>query len=148
MPRSVRFAVLTLGLAAAVQSGLLVAWGLGRDLGWLHGLEGTALLAVILLGLVRASRIAWLWGRVLGFTLAGALVIAIVLRAQLVGVEPLPATLVVAGVALPLAVQALALGHRSAFEWFGLVCPSCGRPTGRGDPLMWSARCGRCGAAF
>lgn len=148
MPRSVRFAVVALGLAAGVQSALLLAWALGRDLGWLRGLVATGLLAVILLGLVRASRLAWLWGRLLGFVLAVGLVAAVAFRARLVGVEPLPAVLVLAGVALPLAVQALALGHRTAFEWFGLLCPSCGAPTRRGDLLMWAARCRRCGAAF
>lgn len=148
MPSSVRFAVTALGLAAAVQSGLLVAWALGRDLGWLHGLAATALLALILLGLLRASRLAWRWGRILGWALAAALLLALALRARLVGVDPLPAVLVIAGVALPLAAQALALGRPTAFEWFGLVCPRCGAATGRGDLLMWAARCERCGAAF
>jgi hypothetical protein len=148
MPPSVRFAVLALGLAAGVLSGLLVAWALGRDLGWLRGLAGCALLALILAGLVRASRLAWLWARILGFALAALLVAALVLRARLVGIDPLPAVLVLAGVVLPLLAHAFALGHRTAFEWFGLVCPRCGATTGRGDLLMWAARCERCGAAF
>ncbi len=148
MPKSVRFAVVALGLAAAVQSGLLVAWAFGRDLGWLRGLLGCALLAVVLTGLVRASRLAWRWGRILGFALAAGLVLALVLRARLVGIDPLPAVLLLAGVALPLLAHALALGHRTAFEWFGLVCPRCGATTGRGDLLMWAARCERCGAGF
>lgn len=148
MPTSVRFAALALGLAVAVQSGLLVAWALGRDLGWLHGLGATALLSLVALGLLRASRIAWRWGRRLGFALAAGLVVALILRARADGVERLPAALLLAGVALPLAAQALALGRRTAFEWFGLVCPRCGAATARGDVLMWSARCGRCGAGF
>lgn len=148
MPRSVRFAVAALGLAAAVLSGLLVAWALGRDLGWLPGLAASALLAVILLGLLRASRLAWRWARILGFALAGGMAVAVALRARLSSLEPLAAVVVLAGVALPLAALSLALGRPTAFEWFGLVCPRCGATTGRGDPLMWSARCRRCGAGF
>jgi hypothetical protein len=148
MPRSVRFAVGALGLAAAMLSGLLVAWGLGRDLGWLNGLVASALLAVILLGLLRASRLAWLWARILGYALAAGMAVTVGVRAQVAGVDLLPALLLLAGVALPLAAHSLALGHRTAFEWFGLVCPRCGATTGRGDLLMWSARCERCGAGF
>lgn len=148
MPPSVRFAVLALGLAAGVLSGLLVAWALGRDPGWLHGLAGSGLLGVILLGLVRASRLAWLWARILGYALAAVLLAALILRVHMGDVEPLPAALLVTGVALPLAAHSLALGRPAAFEWFGLVCPRCGATTGRSDLFMWAARCERCGAAF
>ncbi len=148
MPWSVRIAVLALAMAAAIQAGLVIGYGLAVDIGWLKGLFASALFAVLLVGLTRASRLAWLWGRYLGFLLSGGVVIGLALQARLGGLMVLPAVLLGAGVALPLAAHSLALGHRSAYEWFGLVCPSCGATTGRGDLLMWSARCGKCGAAF
>jgi hypothetical protein len=148
MPWSVRFAALALALAGAVQAGVIVVLGVARDLGWLNWLFASAIFALLLVGMLRASRLAWLWGRHLGFLVGAGLAIAVAVPAVRTGVDPLPAALLLAGVALPLLVHSLALGHHTAFEWFGLVCPNCGATTSRGDLLMWTARCRRCGAGF
>jgi hypothetical protein len=148
MPWSVRVAAGALVLAVAVQVALVVAFGAARDVGWLRGVLAAAVLGLLLAGLLRASRLAWLWGRYLGFLLAGAILIGLAIQAGAGGVPPGPGALLLGGIAAPLAAASVALGRRSAFEWFGLICPSCGASTGRGDLLMWTARCKQCGTGF
>jgi hypothetical protein len=148
MPWSVRIAAGGLVLAVAVQVALVVTFGAARDVGWFRPGLALAVLGLLLAGLLRASRLAWLWGRHLGFLLAGAVLVGLVLQARSDGVPAAAAALLMGGIAAPLATVSVALGRRSAFEWFGLVCPSCGASTGRGDLLMWTARCRQCGTGF
>jgi hypothetical protein len=105
-----------------------------------------AVFVLLLAGLVARRRVAWLWGRYLGFFL-----FTVALLAVLVGGGRLPPEQLAAvglGFAGPLLAASVALGRRSALAWFGLVCPGCDLPSTKGDVLMRRVRCARCGSTF
>ncbi len=102
--------------------------------------------ALLLAGVLTRRRIAWLWGRYLGFFLFGVALAGVLVNAGRLGGPGVAA--IVLGFATPLLVASLALGRLSALAWFRLVCPGCDLPSTRGDVLMRSVRCARCGSTF
>jgi len=149
MPWSVRIAAAAVALAVlALGTGVVlvleapeIRWAQAAQLGLYAALFG-----VLLAGILTRRRVAWLWGRFLGFFLfavglAGVLANASRMRG------PEVAALVL-GFAGPMLAASLALGRRSAHEWFGLLCPSCGAASSRGDLLLRKVRCRECGETF
>ncbi len=143
-PPSVWIAVAAL-VAVAVQATVaLVSAGSG-DAGWAMYAFGGVLWVLLIAGLLRRSRLAWLWGRYLTLVLAlmlTAMVAAGAVRHQLAVRQ---VALALLGLALPLFIATLALGRRAAFDFFGLVCPVCAARTTLGaDFLFRQARCRTC----
>ncbi len=149
MPWSVRIATGAVALVVVVVLGALaIVWRAGNvpraELVQLALYAGV--FALLLAGLVARRRVAWLWGRYLGFFLFAVAVLAVVLGGGRLPPEQLAA--IGLGFAGPLLAASLALGRRSALAWFGLVCPGCDLPSTRGDVLMRHVRCARCGSTF
>ena len=146
IPGSVWLAASALGVVIAVQAALVLLLVRGGQVGPGHFAFAAVTAIALLAGLLRGARLAWLWGRYLALFLA-----ALVLARAAVAVVHREAdawltAAVVAGVALPLVVAALALLRPSAFSFFGLVCPACGKQTRRpADLLFRHAQCGSCG---
>jgi hypothetical protein len=144
-PASVLAATAALLVVAAVQIALVLAGGRER-VNALQAALGIALVALLALGLLRGKRLAWLWGRYLGLFLAAAVVFGLVQHWRETSV--LGVAILAGGLAAPPLLMSLWLGRRSAHEWFGLVCPSCGTMSGRGDLLLRKVRCPQCGTRF
>ncbi len=149
MPWSVRIATAAVALVVVVVLGALaIVWRAGNvrraELVQLALYAGV--FALLLAGLVARRRVAWLWGRYLGFFLFAVVVLAVVLGGGRLPPEQLAA--IGLGFAGPLLAASLALGRRSALAWFGLVCPGCDLPSTKGDVLMRRVRCARCGSTF
>jgi hypothetical protein len=144
-PPSIHAASLSLLLAISVMAG--AAWLVAgqSQVGLTQYVILGGLFGLLLVGMVRAYRLAWLWGRYLTFVLA-LLVLVIVGGGLLKGGVALGyAALLLLGLAAPLFAVSLALGRRSALEWFDLVCPQCGTAAARGkDFLFKQARCAKC----
>ena len=101
--------------------------------------------ALLMAGLARGARLAWLWGRWLTLLLAVVMAAAIVAGAVRGELGPATIASALGGIALPLLVAGLALGRPSAFAFFDLVCPTCDARTGLGADLLFrQARCRRC----
>jgi hypothetical protein len=146
IPASVWLATTALGVVVAVQAALALALVRGGRVGAGHFAFAAVLAVLLLAGLLRGARLAWLWGRYLALFLAAIVAaraaVAVLHRESDVWLT----TLVVGGVALPLLVAALALLRPSAFSFYRLVCPACGKETRRpADLLFRHARCGACG---
>ncbi len=105
-----------------------------------------ALFAVLLAGILTRRRVAWLWGRFLGFFLFAVALVGVLANASRMRAPEVAALAL--GFAGPMLAVSLAFGRRSAQEWFGLVCPSCATPSSRGDLLLRKVRCPRCGGTF
>ncbi|BDG04505.1 zinc-ribbon domain-containing protein [Anaeromyxobacter oryzae] len=146
LPASVATAVAALLLVTAIQVAAVVALGLQQQVGRPQALFSAALVVLLVTGLVRRWRLAWLWGRYLPIFLA--IVIAGVLLWSWRSLPPLKLALGLLLFAVPLGVAGVALGRPTAFEWFRLVCPECGARSGRGDLLLRNVRCPRCGDVF
>ena len=127
-----------------VQAALSLVLGRPGRLGWAMWAFAGWVWALLAMGLLRGSRLAWLWGRYLTLVLAASLVARVVVglarREFEFGVLAVSLTL-----AVPLIVTGFALGRPSAYAYYGLVCPACGSRTGLGaDFLFQKARCRRC----
>jgi hypothetical protein len=144
-PLSVLGAIAALIVVAVVQVAIVLARGREQVSGAQVAL-GVALVALLALGLVAGKRLAWLWGRYLGFFLAAALVFGLVQHWRETSVEGV--AILLGGLAGPLVLMSLWLGRQSAHAWFNLVCPECGATTGRGDLLLRKVRCPKCGNEF
>jgi hypothetical protein len=144
MPRSVRVAAAACALVVLVQLALLAFLVAQGQPGWPQSLVTVGALGLLLAGLVRRWRLAWLWGRFLGFFLA-ALLAAFAFAEWRAGSPPAVIAILLPGIALPLLVMSLALGLPGAPAWFGLTCPSCGATAARGvDLLFRKVRCRAC----
>ncbi len=149
MPWSVRVAIAAVGLVVVV---VLVALVLGLRSRSVGGVEAAQLalyaaaFAALLAGLTARRRVAWLWGRYLGFFLFAVALAGVLANARRLGV--LEVVTIALAFAAPLLAASLALGRLSALAWFGLVCPGCDLPSTRGDVLMRRVRCARCGSTF
>ena len=149
MPWSVRIAAAAVALAVlALATGVVlvlaapeIRWAQAAQLGLYAALFG-----VLLAGLLTRRRVAWLWGRFLGFFLFAVALAGVLANASRMRVPEVAA--LVLGFAGPMLAASLALGRRSAHEWFGLVCPSCGATSSRGDLLLRKVRCRSCGETF
>jgi hypothetical protein len=147
MPWSVRVAIASLAVFIAVQTTIALPVVRAGQLGWAQSLLPAVLLLLLLGGLLRGSRLAWLWGRYLGFVLAAFVVVIVIATWR--GTPAVAKAILLVGLALPVAGMSVALGRPSAFGWFRLVCPECGARTSRGaDFLFRQARCRSCGQTF
>ena len=139
-------ATAALGVVTAVQAALALLLARGGQVGWGQFLFAAVLAVLLLAGLVRGSRLAWMWGRWLSLFLA-ALVLARAVLAVIRG-ESVPwlTAVVVGGMAAPLLAAGIALARPSAIAFYGLVCPLCDSPTRlAADFLFRKARCRACG---
>jgi hypothetical protein len=146
MPGSVRLAIAALVFVAAAQVAAVLYLGVQQQIGRPQALFGAALLVLLVVGLARRWRLAWLWGRYLGLFLA--IVLAGILAWSWRALAPAQLALGLLLFPVPLAVVGVALGRRSAFSWFRLVCPVCAARSGRGDLLLRQVRCPTCGTSF
>ena len=144
-PASVWIAVTALCVVTAFQIVLALVFARPGQIGWgMYAFAGL-LWALLVSGLLRGSRLAWLWGRYLGLVLGGVLTGALLFAAfrRELGVAVASAALL--GMAAPLFVTVLALGRRSAYAFFDLVCPVCAARTGLAADMMFRrARCRSC----
>jgi hypothetical protein len=149
VPLAVKLAAGAVGIAVAVQAALALLLADTRQAGWaMWGFAGL-LWTLILVGLLRRSRLAWLWGRYLTIILGAVLVVTTVSRylEHAIGVELL--AIYTLGLGAPLLAAGLALGRPSVYPFYGLVCPTCGASTGLGDDLLFRrARCRKCKAVW
>ncbi len=145
MPPSVIVALVAIGAVVAIQ--IVLAVRLGRaSVGWASYASSGLIAAMLLYGLTRRSRLAWLWGRWLSLMLAAA--VAARFGLALFHREITPSAFAFAAVVLvaPLLAAGLALQRPSAYRYFDLVCPVCGTRTGMGADLLFrKARCRACG---
>ena len=149
MPWSVRLAAAAVALVVLVlATGVVlllrmpeIPWGQVAQLALY-----AALFAVLLAGIVTRRRVAWLWGRFLGFFVFAVALVGVLANAARIRAPEVAA--LVLGFAGPMLAVSLAFGRRSAKEWFGLVCPSCGTASSRGDLLLRKVRCPTCGETF
>jgi hypothetical protein len=144
-PPSVWVATCALGLVVAVQVVLAIRFGRAADLGPFTSAFAVILWTLLLAGLLRGARLAWLWGRYLTPILAVVIASALAVAAVRGGTRLAVVALAFAGLVLPLAVASVALGRRSAYGYFDLVCPACATRSGFGaDFLFRQARCRKC----
>jgi hypothetical protein len=143
-PSSIHIASLALLLAISVQAGLAFQLASWSSVGLAQYLFAAAVFGLLVWGIARGYRLAWLWGRYLSFFLA--LLMLGVVAASLRGpVAVKEVAIVLLGLVAPLVVVSVALGRRSALEYFDLVCPRCGTVVRRGkDFLFRQARCPSC----
>jgi hypothetical protein len=145
-PPSIHVAALSLLFAAAVQAGIAFTLSSTSRVGFGQWLFAAAVMALLLWGIVRGYRLAWLWGRYLAAFLAAMVVATVGFGVWKGHMGWVAAAVVLGGLVLPLAAVSLALGRPSALRWFDLVCPKCQAASTRGkDFLFREARCPACG---
>ncbi len=147
IPPSIHVAILSLLLVVSVQAGLALLLAGASRVGFFQYLFAAGVALLLVWGILRGARLAWMWGRALGFFLALVPLAAIGLGLwRGLTVRWWEAGVVVLGLSAPLLATSIALGRRSALEFFDLVCPTCGATARRGrDFLFRQALCGRCG---
>ena len=148
-PPSVWAALAGILVVVAVQIALAAFVARAAAVGWGMYLFAAVLGGVLLTGLLRRSRLAWLWGRYLSLFLAGILAVRLVVAIAR-GEAALPvAGIMLLGFVLPLAVAGIALARPAAYAWYDLVCPTCGKRTNLGaDFTFRKARCRSCGEVW
>lgn len=148
-PASIHVATLSLLLAASVQGGVAFVVSATSRVGFGQWIFAVVVMAVLLWGIGRGYRLAWLWGRYLTLILA---LTVLLLGGVGVWKGELPwkmAAVLGAGLVVPLLAAWAALGRPSARAWFDLFCPGCKVPTSRGkDFLFREARCPACGKTW
>jgi hypothetical protein len=144
MPVSVMVAMAGIGIVVLAQ--LAIALRVERaSAGWAAYASSAVVAALLLYGLARRSRLAWLWGRWLSLALAAAVAARLGLGLYHRELGALAFALASSAFVLPLFVAGLALQRTSAYAFHDLVCPECGTCTGMGADLMFRrARCRRC----
>ncbi len=144
-PPSIHAASLSLLLAISVMAGAAYLVAGQSRVSVIQYVVLAGLFGLLLVGIVRAYRLAWMWGRYLTFVLA-LLVLVVVGGGALKGTAGWGyVAMLILGLSAPLFVVSFALGRRSALTWFDLVCPECGTAAARGkDFLFRKARCGKC----
>ncbi len=148
-PPSVWAALAAILVVVGVQIALAAFVARAAPVGWGMYVVAAVLGGVLLTGLVRRSRLAWLWGRYLSLFLAAVLAARLALAVAR-GEATLPgAGIMLLGFVLPLAVAGLALARPAACAWYRLVCPRCGKRTSLGADLAFTkARCRSCGEVW
>jgi hypothetical protein len=145
IPVSVWLAIAALAVVMVLQAVLALLFVRERQVGWGMYAFAALLFAVLVAGLARRSRLAWLWGRYITIILGAVVGVSVIsgyLRHE-AGVLVLALSL--AGLAVPLVAAGIALGRPSSYAFYDLVCPTCGARTGLGaDFLFRQARCRTC----
>jgi hypothetical protein len=149
LPASVRVATLALVLVLVVEAALALLYARRGQAGWAMYAAFLLLFLLLLGGLVRRSRLAWLWARYLSILL-GLVVAASLASAIAVHSITLPALAAgVLGLVLPLVAAGVALGRPGAYPFYDLVCPACGTRTSLGEDLLFRrALCRKCHTAW
>jgi hypothetical protein len=147
IPPSIHLAILSLLLVVSVQAGLALLLAGASKVGFFQYLFAAGVALLLVWGILRGARLAWMWGRALGFFLA-----VVPLAAMGFGwwrglaMRWWEVAVVVLGLSAPLLAASIALGRQSALRFFDLVCPTCGTVAKRGNDFLFrQARCGRCG---
>jgi ribosomal protein L40E len=145
MPASVMVAMAGIGVVAAAQVVLLVKVE-RASAGWAAYASAALVAALLLVGLARRSRLAWLWAGWLSLALAAAVAARLGLGLHHGELGGRAFAVAISAFVLPLLATALALRRASAYAFYDLVCPECGTRTGLGADLLFRrARCRRCG---
>jgi hypothetical protein len=147
MPPSIHVATLALLLVVSVQAGLAFLLAGASRVGFFQYLFAAGVALLLIWGILRGARLAWMWGRALGFFLAVVPLAAIGLGLwRGLAVRWWEVAVVVLGLSAPLLCASMALGRPSALQFFDVVCPKCGTVAKRGkDFLFRQAVCGTCG---
>ena len=132
-------------MVIAVQLALASSFARSGEVGWgMYAFAGL-LWAMLVGGLARGARLAWLWGRHLTLILGAMMVFTVLLALIRSGLQASVMAIALLGLALPLFVAGLALGRPAAYRFFDLVCPACDTRTGTSaDFLFRRARCRKC----
>jgi len=145
LPAPVRVAAVALGLVLAVQAALAFFFARSGQASFAMYAAFFLLFVLLLAGLVKRSRLAWLWARYLSLAL-GAVVaasLASALYSHHISLAALGAGLF--GLVLPLFVAGMALGRPGTYPFYDLVCPACGARTGVGEDFFFRrALCRKC----
>jgi hypothetical protein len=148
-PPSIHVASLSLLLAASVQVGVALLASASSKVGFGQWLFAAVVLGVLLWGIARGYRLAWLWGRYLTLFLGAVVAVGLGVGLWKGEVPWKIGAIMGLGLVLPLLATTVALGRPSALRWFALYCPGCGNASGRSaDFLFREARCKRCGDVF
>ena len=150
-PRSVHVAAISLSLVISVQAALVMLLAQAGQVGWAQLAFAAVVAALLLLGILRGHRLAWLWGRTLGLALSIVLgaSVAIALVRGAAAAHPALLAIVALGLIAPLLVMSIALSRPSAVAHFDLVCPECKATTRRGADFWFKrARCTSCGTEW
>src|SRR5512133_1115879 len=117
-PPSVWVAIAALCAVIVVQIALALAFARSGEVGWgMYAFAG--LLWVLLLsGIVRGARLAWLWGRYLTVSLGVVMAATVVLAIAGHVLQPSVVALGIGGLALPLFVVGIALSRPAAYAYF------------------------------
>jgi hypothetical protein len=149
IPLAVWIAVAGLAAVIVLQVILALVFARAGQVGWAMYVFAALLWALLLAGLCRGSRLAWLWGRYIALILGGVVSVGVILGFLRHEVTPVVLALSLIGLALPLFTAGIALGRPSAYAFYDLVCPTCGARTGLGaDFLFRQARCRICKTAW
>jgi len=145
IPFAVWIAVAGLAAVMALQVAFALFFARTGQVGWAMYAFAALLWALLLTGLCRGSRLAWLWGRYITVILGAVVSATVVLGFLRHNVGPTVLALSLLGIALPLFTAGVALGRPSAYAFYALVCPTCSARTGLGaDFLFRQARCRIC----
>jgi len=145
-PASIHAASLLLLLTASVQAGAALILSASNAAGFAQWLFAAVVMGLLLWGIFRGYRLAWLWGRYLTLVLAAVVLATVALGLWLGRLRWVQAAVMLGGIVVPMGVVGVALGRPSARRWFDLYCPKCGAPSSRGkDFLFRQARCVKCG---
>ena len=144
-PFSVWVALAALSIVIVAQAALALHFARSGEVGWgMYAFAGL-LWVLLLAGLARGARLAWLWGRYLAVILGIVMAATVALAAVRHELRTYVVALGLVGLALPLFTAGIALGRPSAYAYFDLICPECAERTGLGaDFLFHQARCRRC----
>ncbi len=147
IPPSIHVAILSLLLVVSVQAGLAFLLAGASRVGFFQYLFAAGVALLLVWGILRGARLAWMWGRALGFFLAVVPLVAIGLALwRGLEVRWWEVAVVVLGLSAPLLCASIALGRPSALRFFDLTCSKCGTVAKRGkDFLFRQALCGKCG---
>ncbi len=147
IPPSVHLATLSLLLVVSAQTALAFLLGRGSGVGVFQYLFAASVAGALLWGILKGSRLAWMWGRALGLFLALVPLAALGLAVwRGLPVRWWEAAVVLLGLSAPLLASSIALGRPSALRFFDLVCPACGAVAKRGKDFFFrQAACGKCG---
>ncbi len=149
LPPAVWIAVAALAVVVVLQVALALLFARSGQVGWGMYAFAALLWALLVGGLYRGARLAWLWARYMALILGGVVTAAVVLGFLRHEVAPTVLALSLLGLSLPLFAAGLALGRASAYAFFDLVCRTCGARTGLGaDFLFRQARCRKCKAVW
>src|SRR3990172_5162980 len=137
IPLAVWIAVAGLAAVIVLQVILALVFARAGQVGWAMYVFAALLWALLLAGLCRGSRLAWLWGRYIALILGGVVGAGVILGFLRHEVAPVVLALSLIGLALPLFTAGIALRRPSPHALYDPVCPTRRARTGlRADLLL------------